>query len=64
MVHTRHQADYYHYVLENLKPAECVVVIDYKMKLELGEKDKGDPEGLVWKERYFTPRVLYHCSSK
>lgn len=38
LLRTKHQADYYNYVLKNLKPGECVVVIDYKMKLELGKR--------------------------
>ena len=37
LLRTKHQADYYQYVLKCLKPGECVVVIDYKMKLELGK---------------------------
>ena len=38
LLRTKHQADYYKYVQNNLKPGECVVVIDYKMKLELGKR--------------------------
>ncbi|KAK3753760.1 hypothetical protein QZH41_016439 [Actinostola sp. cb2023] len=38
LLRTKHQGDYYQYVLKNLKPGECVVVVDYKMKLELGKK--------------------------
>lgn len=34
---TKHQGEYYQFVRKNLKPGECVVVIDYKMKLELGK---------------------------
>ena len=37
---TKHQGDYYKYVQKNLKPGECVVVIDYKMKLELGKRSR------------------------
>ena len=36
----KHQGDYYKYVQKNLKPGECVVVIDYKMKLELGKRSR------------------------
>lgn len=38
LLRTKHQGDYYKYVLKNLKPGECVMVIDYKMKLELGKR--------------------------
>ena len=37
LLRTKHQTDYYQYVLKNLKPGECVVVVVYKMKLELGK---------------------------
>lgn len=37
LLRTKHQADYYQYILKNLRPGECVVVVDYKMKLELGK---------------------------
>ena len=40
LIRTKHQSDYYHYVLKNLKPGECVVIIDYKMKLELGKRTR------------------------
>ena len=33
---TKHQADYQKFVLDNLQPGEVVVIVDYKMKLELG----------------------------
>ena len=33
---TKHQADYFKFVLKNLQPSEAVVIVDYKMKLELG----------------------------
>ena len=36
IVRTKHQGSYYRYVLANLCPGEIVVIIDYKMKLELG----------------------------
>lgn len=35
---SKHQGDYYKYVLKNLKLGECVVVIDYMMKLELDKQ--------------------------
>jgi hypothetical protein len=38
LLRTKHQGDYYKYVLKNLQPGECVMVIDYKMKLELGKR--------------------------
>ena len=37
---TKHQADYYQYVLKNLKSGEFVVVVDYKMKLKLGKQTR------------------------
>ncbi|KXJ08966.1 hypothetical protein AC249_AIPGENE7869 [Exaiptasia diaphana] len=37
-VRTKHQADYYRYVTANIKAGELVVIIDYKMKLELGKR--------------------------
>ena len=36
IVRTKHQESYYRYVLANLCPGEIVVIIDYKMKVELG----------------------------
>lgn len=36
LVRTKHQGDYYRFVLANLRPGEIVVIIDYKMKVELG----------------------------
>lgn len=38
LLRTKHQGDYYKYVLKNLKPGECVMIIDYKMRLELGQR--------------------------
>jgi len=38
LVRTKHQGDYYKYVTNNLKPGEVIVIIDYKMKLELGQR--------------------------
>ena len=38
LLRTKHQGDYYKFILKNLKPGECVMVIDYKMKLELGKR--------------------------
>lgn len=35
LLRTKHQASYYQFVLSNVKPSELVVIIDYKMKLEL-----------------------------
>lgn len=40
LLRTKHQADYYQFVQKNLKPGECVVVVDYKMKLELGKRTR------------------------
>lgn len=41
LLRTRHQADNYKYVLNNLCPGEAAVIIDYKMKLELGVRTRG-----------------------
>ena len=38
LVRTKHQSDYYSYLVKNLKPGEIVIIIDYKMKLELGKR--------------------------
>jgi len=38
LIRTKHQSHYYQYVLRNLKVGQCVVVVDYKMKLELGKR--------------------------
>lgn len=37
---TRHQSDYYKYILDNLQPGEAVIIVDYKMKLELGVRTR------------------------
>ena len=36
LLKTKHQGDHHKFVLNNLQPGEAVVIIDYKMKLELG----------------------------
>lgn len=36
LLRTKHQSEYHKFTLENLKPGEAVIIIDYKMKLELG----------------------------
>jgi len=36
IVRTKHQGCYYRYVLANLCPGEIVLIMDYKMKVELG----------------------------
>ena len=36
IVHTKHQGCYYCYVLTNLSLGEIVLIMDYKMKVELG----------------------------
>ena len=37
---TKHQGEYYQFVQKNLKPGECVAVINYKMKLELSNRSR------------------------
>ena len=39
-LHTKHQGDYHKFVLDNLQPGEAVVIVDYKMKLELGSSSQ------------------------
>ena len=36
LLRTKHQRDYHKFVLNNLQPGKAAVIIDYKMKLELG----------------------------
>ena len=36
LLRTKHQAHYYRFVVSNLQPDQIVVIIDYKMKLDLG----------------------------
>ena len=40
LLRTKHQGEYYQLVQKKLKPGECVVVINYKMKLELGKRSR------------------------
>ena len=40
LLRTRHQGEYYKYILDNLQAGEAVVVVDYKMKLELGVRTR------------------------
>ena len=40
LLRTKHQADYYKFILNNLQPGEAVVTVDYKMKLELGVRTR------------------------
>ena len=41
IVRTKHQGCYYRYVLANLCPGEIVLIMDYKMKVELGLRTRG-----------------------
>ena len=36
LIRTKHQAHYYKFILKNLQSGEAVVIVAYKMKLELG----------------------------
>ena len=40
LLHTKHQGDYHKYILDNLQPRQAVVMVDYKMKLELGVRTR------------------------
>lgn len=64
LLRTKHQADYYQHVLKNLKPGKFVVVVDYKMKLELGkrtrenQRDSYGKRGISLHGFYVTAQVL------
>ena len=32
LLRTKHHSEYYKFILNNLQPGECVVIVDYKMK--------------------------------
>ena len=36
LLRTKHQADYHKFLVNNLQPGDVIVIVDYKMKLELG----------------------------
>ena len=36
LLRTKHQADYHNFILNSLELGDAVVIIEYKMKLELG----------------------------
>ena len=38
LLRTKHQGDYFKFVLKCLKPGECVTIIHYKIKLELRKR--------------------------
>ena len=40
LLRTKQQGEYYKYTLDNLQPGEAVVIVDYKMKLELGVRTR------------------------
>lgn len=40
LLRTRHQGEYYKYILNNLQIGEAIVIVDYKMKLELGVRTR------------------------
>ena len=40
LIRTKHQGGYYQYILNNLSPGDIVVIIDYKMKVELGMRKR------------------------
>ena len=37
---THNQLEYYKFILNNHQPSECVVIVDYKMKLKLGIRSR------------------------
>ena len=63
LLHTKHQGDYQKFVLNNLQPGEAVVIIDYKMKLELGVRLR-EIQRLVWQERHISPWPPCHSPSR
>ena len=40
LLRTKHQGEYYKFIQDNLQPGEAIVIIDYKMKLELGVRTR------------------------
>ena len=40
LIRTKHQGGYYQYIFNNLSPGDIVVIIDYKMKVELGMRTR------------------------
>ena len=40
LLHTKHQGEYYKFIQDNLQPGEAIVIVDYKMKLELGVRTR------------------------
>ena len=40
LLRTKHQGGYHQFVLNNLQPGEALVIVDYKMKLELGVRTR------------------------
>lgn len=40
LLQTWNQGDYYKYILDNLQLGEAVVIVDYKIKLELGVRTR------------------------
>ena len=37
---THNQSEYYKFILNNHQPSECIVIVDYKMKLKLGIRSR------------------------
>ena len=62
LLRTKHQGDYYKFVLKNLKPGECVMVIDYKMKLELGKRTGEIQRDWYGKRGDIAAWVLHCCT--
>ena len=40
LLRTKHQGEYYKFIQDNLQPGETIVIVDYKMKLELGVRTR------------------------
>lgn len=40
LLRTKHQGEYYKFIQDNLQPGEAIVIIGYKMKLELGVRTR------------------------
>ena len=40
LLRMKHQGEYYKFIQDNLQPGEAIVIIDYKMKLELGVRTR------------------------
>jgi len=57
-LYVKHQADYHKFLLSSLQSGDVVVIVNYKMKLELVSIYLNLT--LVWKERHISPWSTSH----